>query len=355
MKCPVFRYQGSFYCHIIFFHIILYSSMSGPLIAQTVLVTGGAGFIGSHVTSKLLERGDTVVIVDTFISLADASSTYNQKKRSHLKQLVKRFHTNLILYEVDIDVMENVEPIFIQHKIDIICHLAARAGVRASIENPVAFLKTNVIGTVNILELARKYNIAHCVLASSSSVYGASDRAPFVETQQTDKQNSVYGVSKKTVELLAYAYHHLYGISCSCLRFFTVYGPWARLDMAPFLFMDAIHNGRPITVYGDGTAVRDFTYIDDIVEGIICAIDKPYGFEIFNLGSTNRVVLSDFIKTIENTVGKKANIIYEQMFVADVLLTHADATKAQEMLGYKPEIDVIKGIKNMYEWYCMFL
>ncbi|HTM06550.1 MAG TPA: NAD-dependent epimerase/dehydratase family protein, partial [Patescibacteria group bacterium] len=266
---------------------------------KTVLVTGGAGFIGGTVTENLLKRGDTVVVIDCFISMGhDRIATYNQMKRERLSLLQEQYKNQLYIYECSIENMSECEQIFQRHSIDVMCHLAAHAGVRSSIQNPQKFIKTNIEGTVNVLELAVKYGVKHCVLASSSSVYGNCDTIPFSEEQSTDKQTSVYGATKKSLELIAQVYNSLYGISTTCLRFFTVYGPYGRFDMSPFIFMDAIYNQKPITVFGDGTVVRDFTYIDDIVDGVIQALDAPLGFQIFNLGSTHTIVLNDFITLI---------------------------------------------------------
>ena len=189
---------------------------------------------------------------------------------------------------------------------DVICHLAARAGVRSSITDPHEYFRTNNDGTLVVFEAARKYGIQHVVAASSSSVYGVREDGPFRETDSVDKQSSPYGMTKRAGELLAYVYHHLFGVSITNLRFFTVYGPRGRTDMAPFIFMDAIHNHRPITVYGDGSAIRDFTYVDDIVQGVISAIDTPAGYQIINIGRGEPILLNDFVSAIENDCAKKS-------------------------------------------------
>lgn len=319
---------------------------------KTVLVTGGAGFIGGSVTEALLKRGDTVIIVDCFISLGhDRAEEYNQLKCQRISELQALYNSSLVLYEVSIEDVANLELIFAKHTIDAVCHLAAHAGVRSGMENPNAFIKTNIEGTVNVLQLAVKYGVKHCVLASSSSVYGDSADVPFIETQNTDSQSSLYGATKKSLELIAKVYNHLYGISTTCLRFFTVYGPYGRFDMAPFIFMDAIYNQKPITVYGDGTAIRDFTYIDDIVDGIIKSIDKPLGYQIFNLGSADTIVLNDFIALIEQIVGNNTQKIYQDFCKADVFITQANNNKAFEILQYEPKVTLQDGLKNMLNWY----
>ena len=314
---------------------------------RKVVVTGGAGFIGSHVVEELLQRGDKVIIIDNF------NDYYDPKLKHKNIQEVQQIDTNnaLHVYNVDICDKQKLNEIFSQEQPDIICHLAAYAGVRKSIKEPELYLQTNIIGTLHILEMAHIHNINHVVLASSSSVYGECRDVPFKEDNVQDKQSSPYGMSKRAAELLAYTYYHLYNISCTCLRFFTVYGPRGRVDMAPFIFLDAICQEKPITVFGDGSAIRDFTYIGDIVDGIIRSINKPLGYEILNLGRGEPIVLHDFIQTIEKVVGKKAIIKYTPGFAGDVPITHADVSKAQRLLGYAPKMSVDEGMCKMLEWY----
>jgi len=337
---------------VYFFSTLVCFLFSSFADGKTVLVTGGAGFIGGTVTESLLKRGDTVIVVDCFISMGhDRIEKYNQMKRERLSLLQEQYKNQLFIYECSIENMSECEQIFQRHSVDVICHLAAHAGVRSSIQNPQKFIKTNIEGTVNVLELAVKYGVKHCVLASSSSVYGNCEIIPFSEEQPTDKQTSVYGATKKSLELIAQVYNSLYGISTTCLRFFTVYGPYGRFDMSPFIFMDAIYNKKPITVFGDGTVVRDFTYIDDIVGGVIKALDTPLNFQIFNLGSTHTIVLNDFITLIEKIVGKKAIIQYKDFVKADVRQTQASVAKAYELLGYEPKVLLKDGLQKMFDWY----
>lgn len=319
---------------------------------KTILVTGGAGFIGGTVTECLLKRGDTVIVVDCFISVGHSrAEEYNLMKRNRLDALQKEYADLLYIYECSIEDVSACEQVFKNHTIDAVCHLAAHAGVRASIEDPNIFIQTNIEGTINVLELAVKYGVNHCVLASSSSVYGDCKDAPFLETQNTDAQSSLYGATKKSLELIAQVYNHIHGISTTCLRFFTVYGPYGRFDMAPFIFMDAIYNQKLITVFGDGTVVRDFAYVDDIADGIIRSIDKPLGYQIFNLGSTDTIILNDFISLIEKIVGKTTQKIYQDFSKADVHLTQSDNSKAFMLLGYEPKVLLKDGLKTMLDWY----
>lgn len=327
--------------------IIFFFISASFLQAQKILLTGAAGFIGSHVAQRLLERGDSVIVID---NLNDA---YDVRLKEHNLELLTQSDINhtLSIYTIDICDGDAINALCEQEKPDVICHLAARAGVRTSIENPHEYFRTNNNGTLVMLEAARKHGIQHVVCASSSSVYGVRENGPFYETDPVDKQSSPYGMTKRAGELLAYVYHHLFGISVTNLRFFTVYGPRGRTDMAPFIFMDAIHHQRPITVYGDGSAIRDFTYVDDIVQGIIKAIDTPLGYEIFNIGRGEPIVLSDFIKTIETVVQQQADIEYVASFSGDVPQTHASIKKAQQLFNYVPQTSICAGLERMYEWY----
>jgi len=220
-----------------------------------------------------------------------------------------------------------------------------------SIKDPYEYFRSNNIGTLTIFELAHTFGVKHIVCASSSSVYGARDFGAFSETDSVDKQLSPYGTTKRSGELLAWVYHHLYGISITNLRFFTVYGPRGRMDMAPFIFMDAMYHDKPITVYGDGSMIRDFTFVDDIVNGVVGAIDNPLGYQIMNVGRGEPIVLADFIQIMETIVGKRASIQYVAGCAGDVPHTHANITKAQELIGYNPQVSVIDGLRKMYEWY----
>lgn len=327
--------------------IIVCFIFSSTIYAQKILLTGGAGFIGSHVAQKLLERGDYVIIVDNM------NNAYDHRIKEYNLCLVEACsaNDNCSVHKIDICDTAALEALCMAEMPDVICHLAARAGVRPSINDPYEYFRTNNNGTLSVFDVARKCGIGHIVVASSSSVYGAREDGPFRETDTVDKQSSPYGMTKRAGELLAYVYYHLFGISITNLRFFTVYGPRGRTDMAPFIFMDAIHNHRPITVYGDGSAIRDFTYIEDIAQGIIKAIDNPVGYQIVNIGRGEPIVLSDFIKTIEAVVQKKADINYVSPFSGDVPKTHASIEKAQELFNYMPQTSIQYGLEKMYEWY----
>lgn len=335
-------------CRIYPIVIIFCTFSSSFLQAKKILLTGGAGFIGSHVAQKLLERGDSVVIVDNM------NDAYDQRFKKYNLDCVALSHdmySYLSIHIFDICDSDAFEQLCRIEKPDVICHLAARAGVRTSIDDPHEYFRTNNNGTLVVFEAARKCGISHVVSASSSSVYGVRENGPFCETDPVDKQSSPYGMTKRAGELLAYVYHHLFGISITNLRFFTVYGPRGRMDMAPFIFMDAIYHHRPITVYGDGSAIRDFTYIDDIVQGIIKAIDNPLGYQIFNIGRGEPIVLKDFIAVLEDIIKEKAEINYVSSFSGDVPQTHAYIEKASSLLGYAPQTSIRRGLEHMHEWY----
>jgi UDP-glucuronate 4-epimerase len=315
---------------------------------KKVLLSGGAGFIGFHVAKTLLERGDSVVIVD------NCNDYYDVKlKIDRLKQLGTNDRLKIFYY--DISDYSELESLFQQFKFDKICHLAAQAGVRYSLENPFIYESSNNLGTLNLLELARKYNVKDFVFASSSSVYGSNKKIPFKETDNVDNPVSLYAATKKANELYAYTYHKLYGLNCTGLRFFTVYGPWGRPDMALFKFVKNITEDKSIDVYNSGKMKRDFTYITDIVDGILSAIDKPFGYEIINLGNNNPIELGKFIEIIEVVLQKKAKINYLPLQKGDVLITYADITKAKKLLGYMPKVEIEEGIKEFVLWYKNYL
>ncbi|MEK7167682.1 MAG: nucleotide sugar dehydrogenase [Patescibacteria group bacterium] len=311
---------------------------------MTILLTGIAGFIGSHTAKKLLERGDSVVGVDNFNPYYDPTL-----KESRIKELLAGF--DFKLYRQDISDKEGLKKVFQESKIDKICHLAAQAGVRYSLENPDAYISSNIVGTNNLLELAKEFKIKDFVFASSSSVYGGNTKIPFSESDPVDNPVSLYAATKKANELQAHVYHHLYGLNCVGLRFFTVYGPWYRPDMALFKFTKAILAGEPIDVYNQGKHKRDFTYIDDVVAGIIASLDKCENYEIFNLGNNQPVDLEYFIQVTENGLGKKAVKNYLPLQQGDVLETFADIEKARIKLGYEPKIGIEEGIGNFLKWY----
>jgi len=328
------------FCFFSFFLINIY--------AQKVVVTGGVGFIGSHVTEQLLKRGDSVVVIDNISSHYDVALQH--KNLSDITRIGTS--ETLHVYTTDICDKEGLNTIFEREHPDVICHLTARSDVRSSLKDPTLHLETNIIGTLNIFEVARKYGINHLVIASSASVYGDSKKVPLKEDQPTDKQSSIYAMSKKAVELLAYTYYHLHGISSTCLRFFNVYGTRGRVDGAPFIFLDAVHRGKTIKLCGDGSIVRDFIYIDDIVDGIIRAIDTPLSCEILNLGRGEQITLNELIATIEKVVNKKAKIQHVPVLAADVSISQADISKARELFGHNAKVSIEDGMRHMYEWYC---
>jgi len=295
----------------------------------------------------LLARGDTVVVVDNF------NDAYDIRLKQHNIECLKKNapENQLYIYIADIRDQDALDNIFEQHQPDAICHLAARAGVRISLEVPEEYVTSNILGTLNIFKMAQKSDIKHVVYASSSSVYGDCQQGPFEENMVIHCPISPYAMTKCACELLAYTYYHVYGIASTGLRFFTVYGPRGRVDMAPFIFMDALYRGKKIQIFGDGSAQRDFTYVGDIAQGVLQALDTPAEYQVINLGRGEPIVLRDFIATLEKVTGKKADAQYQPAQVTDVTLTHAQISKAQQLLGYKPSISVEQGLTAMYEWY----
>ena len=309
---------------------------------MNILLTGGAGFIGFHVAKALLERGDKVTIVDNFNDYYDV-----KLKEDRIKEL----GNDIEVIKADISDNNLMDNIFKNHKFNKICHLAAQAGVRYSLENPIEYEKSNILGTLILLEMAKKYNIKDFVFASSSSVYGGNKKIPFSEDDKVDNPVSLYAATKKSSELLAYTYHHVYGLNCTGLRFFTVYGEFGRPDMALFKFVKNILEDKPIDIYNNGNMKRDFTYISDVTDGIIAAIDNPFPYEIINLGNNNPIELSYFIECIENALKKKAKKNMMPMQLGDVKITYADINKAKRLLGYNPKVKIEEGIKRFVEWY----
>ena len=309
-----------------------------------ILVTGGAGFIGSHVCDRLLSLGHDVVCVDDFNDYYDPDF-----KERNIKQALK--NSKYTLYRADITDLSTLKDIFAREKPEKIIHLAARAGVRYSISHPELYVRVNVLGTLNLLELAKEYKIKSFVFGSSSSVYGANKKVPFSEEDRVDDPISPYAATKKAAEELCHAYHHLYGLKITCLRFFTVYGPRGRPDMVIYLFSKAITDGKPIKRFGNGKTKRDYTFISDIVDGIIAALDKELDFEIVNLGDSNTVELNYLISLIENAIGKKAKIEQSPLQPGDVPITYADISKAKKLLKYEPKVKIEQGIPLFVEWF----
>lgn len=309
-----------------------------------IAITGGAGFVGSHTIAKCLKLGLKVICIDNF------NDYYNvQSKESNIKAFLS--HKNFKLYRTDIVNYNDLEMVFQIEKPNRICHLAARAGVRPSIYAPLLYEEVNIKGTLNLLNLARKYEIENFVFASSSSVYGNNQKIPFSETDNVDYPISPYAATKRACELLAYTYHHLYNLNCTGLRFFTVYGPSGRPDMAPYIFVDSIYNCKEIKRFGDGSSKRDYTYIDDIVEGIVSALEKKYPYEIINLGNNNPIELNYFISLIEKILSKKAIIKEYPKQPGDVDITFADISKAEKLLEYRPKTSIEDGMMKFINWY----
>lgn len=307
-----------------------------------ILVTGGAGFIGSHLVEALLRRGDDVTVVDDFNDYYDPAI-----KRRNIAHLCG--HPSFHLLEGDIRDRALIEGL-LRREFEVVAHLAARAGVRPSLRDPVLYETVNVIGLLNLLEAAVKFGKPRFVFASSSSVYGLSPRLPWREDDPVDCPISPYAVTKRMGELLCYNYNHIYGLDTAALRFFTVYGPRQRPDMAISKFTRAILKGDAITVFGDGSAIRDFTYVGDIVDGVIAAVDQRFGFEIVNLGGAQSITVLDLIKAISRAVGQEAKLIFQDPFPGDVPVTLADNTKAQQLLGLAPRTSIEDGLKRYLEW-----
>jgi UDP-glucuronate 4-epimerase len=315
---------------------------------STILVTGGAGFIGSHVIDHLLASGYSVINIDNFNDFY-----FKSIKESNIKGHFK-YPENYKLVREDISNKQFLYHTLKKHDIDGIIHLAARAGVRPSIENPHQYFMDNVIGTQNILDYAKDNNIKKLVMASSSSVYGNNKKTPFSETDPVDNPISPYAATKKTNELQAYTYHHLLSLKIIMLRFFTVYGPRQRPDLAIHKFINLINQGKPLPFYGDGTTARDYTYIDDIVQGILSSLNylekQSSVYEVINLGNNKPVNLRDMVMTIEKTLNQKAMLDRLPMQQGDVEITYADISKAERLLGYKVKTLFSSGIDKFSQW-----
>jgi UDP-glucuronate 4-epimerase len=327
-----------------------------------ILVTGAAGFIGFHLSKRLLERGDAVVGLDNMNAYYDPSL-----KEARLARL--REKPAFEFARADLADRKAMEEVFARGKFDAIVNLAAQAGVRYSIENPHAYIDANVTGFMNVLEGARHHAAGHLVFASTSSIYGLNTSLPLDEHQNTDHPVSLYAATKKANEAMAHSYAHLFGIPCTGLRFFTVYGPWGRPDMALFKFTKGILAGEPIPVFNEGKMIRDFTYVDDIVEGVMRVVDRPprenpqwdtaspdaatsaAPWRVFNIGNHQRVELMRYIRAIESALGRKARLDLLPMQAGDVLATEADTHELQAATGFKPATPVEEGIKRFVAWY----
>ena len=324
-----------------------------------VMITGAAGFIGSTLALRLLDRGDKVTGIDNLNDYYDVSL-----KDARLARLTPSKQFSFL--KADISDQEEMRKLFAENYFDVVVNLAAQAGVRYSIENPAAYIDANLVGFGHILEGCRHSGVGHLVYASSSSVYGSNTELPFSEKHNVDHPISLYAASKKANELMAHAYAHLYGMPATGLRFFTVYGPWGRPDMALFKFTRGILNDEPIPVFNRGEMVRDFTYVDDIVEGVVRVIDRPATvsdgvnepdrsasapWRIFNIGNSHRVALMDYIQALEKALGKQATLDLLPMQDGDVPATEADVTALESDLGYRPKVRVEEGIQHFVDWY----
>jgi len=308
---------------------------------KKILVTGTAGFIGSRVSEMLFEDGYNVIGVDNLNGYYDT-----RLKLWRLDNLKK--NSNFKFYKVDIENYDDLKTIFQEHSPEAVINLAARAGVRYSLENPFIYLSTNSGGALNLLELCKEYNVPKFILASTSSLY-AGQKMPFKEDLPVNTPISPYAASKKAAESMAYTYHYLYGIDVTILRYFTVYGPVGRPDMSPFRFIKWIMEGSPLEVFGDGSQQRDFTYVDDIAKGTIKAL-RPLGYEIINLGGNKPYRLNESIKLMEKYIGRKAKCNYKEFYKADMKATWADIEKAKKLLGWQPQVSLEEGMKRTVEW-----
>ena len=309
--------------------------------AMKYLVTGGVGFIGFHTAKRLLDEGHEVVVIDNF-------NTYYDVK---LKKLRASMLKGAKIYRQDLADFPKLDRVFAKEKFNKIIHLAAQAGVRHSLIDPWTYVNSNIMATLNIFEACRKHGVKDVVYASSSSVYGGNTKMPFSESDPVEKPISLYAQSKRSCELMGYTYNHLFGLNTTGLRFFTVYGPMGRPDMAGWLFAKAIREGKPIKLFNNGKMRRDFTYVADIVDGIIRASNKAYPCEVFNLGSDKPVELSRFVSIIEERLGRKAKKELLPMQPGDVPASWADIRKAKKMLGWEPKTSIEQGLKNFIDWY----
>lgn len=310
---------------------------------KRVLVTGAAGFIVYHLCNALIDQGVIVSGIDNF------NHYYSiQLKQDRTKQLKEK---NVDVLNVDLTDLVSLRKVIEDFRPTHVVNLAAQAGVRYSIQNPHTYIQNNIVGFTNLLEILKEYPQIKTLYASSSSVYGDNQKIPFSESDLTDHPKNLYGATKKANELIAYAYHSLYNMQLVGMRFFTVYGPWGRPDMAYYLFSQAILDGHPIDVFEGDNIQRDFTYIDDITKGIIAALDYSLGYQIFNFGNNNPILLNDFISTLEQVLGKKAIKRFLPQAQGDMTITYADLTQSQQLLGYSPKTDLKEGLTNFAQWF----
>ena len=316
---------------------------------MSVLVTGAAGFIGSHTAIRLLQRGDQVIGLD---NLNDYYSP--ERKRSNVREVGQQARTQhqFEFIEGDIRDRQLLARLFRQFDVRAVVHLAAMAGVRVSVEDPWLYYDVNLTGTLNLLEAVRAQSErAVFVLASTSSVYGATETLPFVETENADRPLAPYAASKRAAEVLGFTYHHLHGLDFTALRFFTVYGPRGRPDMMAYKVLDSAYGGSAVPYYNNGQMHRDWTFVDDVVSGVVAAADRRLGYEVINLGRGEPVLVSDFVDSLERLAGRKPKLVPNPMPDADVSYTYADISKARRLLGYDPKVSVAEGTQRFYEWY----
>lgn len=339
---------------------------------MNILVTGAAGFIASRVAQMLVQRGDTVVGVDNINDYYDVRLKYarlrellgvNVERVDELTMYVSSVYPNLRFVKLSIDDKEAVDRLFEETKFDVVVNLAAQAGVRYSITHPYTYMQSNLVGFLNILEACRNYNVPKLVFASSSSVYGMNEKVPYNEEDKVDCPVSLYAASKKSNELMAHCYSKLYGFQTIGLRYFTVYGPWGRPDMSPMLFANAMKEDKPIKVFNNGDMIRDFTYIDDVAEGTIRAIDYTLDesqcehevpYRIYNIGCSHPVKLMDFISEMEAAFGKEAKKEFLPMQAGDVYQTNADCSRLEDEMGYRPKVRLHEGIEKFMSWFKKF-
>ena len=324
--------------------------------SNTFLITGGAGFIGSNLCDYLLKKNHKIIIIDNFNDFYNPEiKRTNISEMKYLMRINGITDDNLIIKEGDIRDINFITEVFISYKIDVVIHLAAMAGVRPSIMDPLLYSEVNIRGTLNLLDLCNKFGINKFIFASSSSVYGNNKKLPFTESDSVDFPISPYAATKKSGELLCHVYSHLYGINIACLRFFTVYGPRQRPDLAIYKFTKLILEEKEISIFGDGTTERDYTYIDDIIQGIDKAITwsstGTHKYEIFNLGRSDTIKLKYMVQRLEAEIGIKANIKYLSMQPGDVTITYADISKSKEILGYNPLTQFDYGISKFVKWF----
>jgi UDP-glucuronate 4-epimerase len=315
-------------------------------LSKIILVTGSAGFIGSHVAEALLKREDVVVGLDNLNDYYDPT-----RKRDNLAEVERSTSKSINFVKGDVRDQGLLAHLFNEYDFDAIVHLAAMAGVRVSIENPHLYYDVNLTGSLNLLNIAKEHDVGNFIFASTSSVYGNTEQIPFMETDVCDRPLAPYPASKRAVEMLGFTHHHLYGQNFTAFRFFTVYGPRGRPDMMAYKVLDNIFFGKEVPLYNNGEMHRDWTYVDDIVSGIVAAVDRPLGYEVVNLGRGEPVLLADFVRLIEDLSGREADLTPAPMPEADIPYTYADISKARRLLDYNPQVSVEEGVTHFWNWY----